>query len=160
MPKSWILVSSDHNNFTQFSSESLANFRRACACAFLNRGTLQALQDFSPSWRSVLPIVFLVTMVPAALKSLTRSSRVVGCGGGTGLLISNNWKYSTQSPLCNYNPFESYCDYCNSSYKTPDCGNLPSPWPNSSHLPRRAGGAAVLFHGGWHSTLSLWRFQH
>ncbi len=33
--------------------------------------------DFSPSRRSVLPIVFLVTMVPAALRSLTRSSRVV-----------------------------------------------------------------------------------
>uniref|UniRef100_A0A4W5K303 Calcium channel, voltage-dependent, beta 3b n=1 Tax=Hucho hucho TaxID=62062 RepID=A0A4W5K303_9TELE len=41
------------------------------------RGTLRALQDFSPSRRSVLPIVFLVTMVPAALRSLTRSSRVV-----------------------------------------------------------------------------------
>ncbi len=40
-------------------------------------GTLRALQDFSPSRRSVLPIVFLVTMVPAALRSLTRSSRVV-----------------------------------------------------------------------------------
>ncbi len=71
------LVSSDHNTFTQFSSESLANFRWACTCAFLSRGTLQALQDFSPSWRSVLPIVFLVTMVPAALRSLTRSSLVV-----------------------------------------------------------------------------------
>ncbi len=77
MPKSLILVSSDHNTFTQFSSESLANFRRACTCAFLSRGTLQALQDFSPPRRSVLPIVFLVTMVPAALRSLTRSSRVV-----------------------------------------------------------------------------------
>ncbi len=32
MPKSWILVSSDHNTFTQFSSESLANFS---TCAFL-----------------------------------------------------------------------------------------------------------------------------
>ncbi len=72
-----ILVSSDHNTFSQFSSESLANFRRASTCAFLSRGTLRALQDFSPSWRSVLPIVFLVTMVPAALRSLTRSSRVV-----------------------------------------------------------------------------------
>ncbi len=77
MPKSWILVSSDHNTFTQFSSESLSNFRRGCTCAFLSRGTLRALQDFSPSRRSVLPIVFLVTMVPAALRSLTRSSRVV-----------------------------------------------------------------------------------
>ncbi len=66
-----------HNTFTQFSSESLANFRRACACAFLSRGTLQVLQNFSPSRRSVLPIVFLVTMVPDALRSLTRSSCVV-----------------------------------------------------------------------------------
>ncbi len=81
MPKSSILVSSDHNTFTQFSSESfrclLANFRWACTCAFLRRGTLRRLQDFSPSRHSVLPIVFLVTMVPAALRSLTRSSRVV-----------------------------------------------------------------------------------
>ncbi len=60
-------------HFTQFSSESLANFRRACTCTFLGRGTLRALQDFSPSRRSVLPISFLVTMVPAALRSLTSS---------------------------------------------------------------------------------------
>ncbi len=77
MPKSSILVSSDHNTFTQFSSESLENFRRACTRAFLSRGTLQAQQDFSPSRHSVLPIVFLVTIFPAALRSLTRSSRVV-----------------------------------------------------------------------------------
>ncbi len=64
--------------FIQFSSESLANFRRACTCVFLSRGTLRALQDFSPSQQdfspsqhSVLPIVFLVTTVPAALRSLT-----------------------------------------------------------------------------------------
>ncbi len=44
---------------------------------FLEQGTLQALQDCSPSLSSVLTIVFLVTMVPAALRSLTRSSRVV-----------------------------------------------------------------------------------
>ncbi len=31
-----------------------------------------------------------------------------GHGGGTGLLISNNWKYSTHSPLCNHNSFESH----------------------------------------------------
>ncbi len=67
---------SDHNTFTQFSSESLANFRRACTCAFLSRGTLRVLQDFSPSRCSVLPIVFLVTMLPAALRSVTRSSSV------------------------------------------------------------------------------------
>ncbi len=54
-----------HNTFTQFSSESLPNFRRARTCAFLSRGTLLVLQDF------------LVTMVTVALRSLTRSSRVV-----------------------------------------------------------------------------------
>ncbi len=47
------------------------------------------------------------------------------------------------------------CDYCNSSYKTPDCGNLPSSWPNSSPLPRGAGRAAVLFQGGWHTNIHL-----
>ncbi len=77
MPKIWILVSSDHNTFTQFFSESLANFRWVCTCDFLSRGTLRALQNFSPSWRSVLTIVFLVTMLPAALRSLTRSSHVL-----------------------------------------------------------------------------------
>ncbi len=40
------------------------------------------------------------------------------------------------------------CDYCNSS-----CNRLPSPWPNSSPLPRGAG-QAVLFRGGWHSIYS------
>ncbi len=94
---------------------------------------------------------------PAALShnfSFSHTPRQVGRGGGTGLLISNNWKYSTHSPLGNHNSFESH------AIAVTDCGNLPSPWPNSSHLPRGAGQAAVLFHGGWHSTLSLWRFQH
>ncbi len=81
MPKSSILVSSDHSTFSQAFSESfrcsLANFRRVCTCDFLSRGTLRALQDFSPLQRSVLPMVCLVTMVPAALRSLTRSSRVL-----------------------------------------------------------------------------------
>ncbi len=63
-------------HLTQFSSESLTNFRRACTCAFLNRGTLQALQDFS-FYGIVLPVVFLVTMVPAALRSLIRSFSIV-----------------------------------------------------------------------------------
>ncbi len=43
---------------------------------------------------------------PAALSntlSFSHTPRQVGRGGGTGLLISNNWKYSTHSPLCNYN---------------------------------------------------------
>ncbi len=97
--------------------------------------------------------------IPAALShnfSFSHTPRQFGRGGGTGLLISNNWKYSTHSPLGNHNSFESHAI----TVTAPDCGNLPSSWPNSSHLPRGAGRPAVLFHGGWHSTLSLWRFQH
>ncbi len=59
--KSWIVVSSDHNTFTQFSSDSLANFRPFHMLS-LAGGTLRALQGFSPSRCSV---------------SLTISSRVV-----------------------------------------------------------------------------------
>ncbi len=48
---------------------------------------------------------------PAALCnnfSFSHTPRQVARGGGTGLLISNNWKYSTYSHLCNYNSFESH----------------------------------------------------
>ncbi len=72
----WIAIGS-LNTFIQFSPESLENFKRACICAFLCRVTSQALYDFSPTRHSVLPIVFLVTMVPAALRSLRSSLRVV-----------------------------------------------------------------------------------
>ncbi len=48
---------------------------------------------------------------PAALSnnySFSHTPRQVGRGGGTGLLISNNCKYSTHSPPRNYNSFESH----------------------------------------------------
>ncbi len=48
---------------------------------------------------------------PAALSnnfSFSHTPRQVGRGGDTGLFISNNWKYSTHSPLCNHNSFESH----------------------------------------------------
>ncbi len=81
IPKSYILVSSDHMTFSHASSGSswcsLANFRWAWTCAGLSRGTLLALQDFNP-WRcSVLLMVTIETVVPALFWSLTRSSRVV-----------------------------------------------------------------------------------
>ncbi len=47
---------------------------------------------------------------PAALSnnySFSHTPRQVGRDGGIGLLISNNWKYSTHSRLCNNNSFES-----------------------------------------------------
>ncbi len=40
--------------------------------------------------------------------SFSHTPHQVGRGRGTGLLISNSWKYSTHSPLCNYNSFESH----------------------------------------------------
>ena len=84
MPKSSILVSSDYSTFSQSSSESsrclFANFRWACTCTFLSRGTLWVLHDFSPLRCSVLLIVILVTLVPAALRSSTSSCCIVlGC---------------------------------------------------------------------------------
>uniref|UniRef100_A0A8C4TIY4 Zinc finger protein 618 n=1 Tax=Erpetoichthys calabaricus TaxID=27687 RepID=A0A8C4TIY4_ERPCA len=79
-PSSSILVSSDHITFSQSSSGSskysLANFRRACTCTGLSRGTRLALQDLSPWWRSVLLMVAFVTLVPALCRSFTRSPRV------------------------------------------------------------------------------------
>ena len=81
MPNSSILVSSDHITFSQASSGSsscsMANFRRACTCAFFSRGTLRAQQDFNPSRCSVLLMVLFVTVVPTAYRSLTSSSCVV-----------------------------------------------------------------------------------
>ncbi len=81
LPKSSILVSSDHLTFSQSSSGSskcsLANFRRAWTCTGLSRGTRLALQDLSPWWRSVLLMVAFVTLVPALCRSFTRSPRVV-----------------------------------------------------------------------------------
>ncbi|CAB1349969.1 unnamed protein product [Coregonus sp. 'balchen'] len=81
LPKSSILVSSDHMTFSQSSSGSskctLANFRRAWTCTGLSRGTCLALQDLSPWRRSVLLMVGFVTLVPALCRSFTRSPRVV-----------------------------------------------------------------------------------
>ena len=87
--KKTILVSSDHITFSQASSRSswcsLANFRRACTCAF-SRGTLRTQQDFNPSWCSVLLLVLLVTVVPTAFRSLTSSS---------GVVLSDPWPFSS-----------------------------------------------------------------
>ncbi len=77
LPKSYILVSSDHMTFSQSSSGSskcsLANFRRAWTCTGLSRGTRLALQDLSPWRRSVLLMVAFVTLVPALCRSFTNS---------------------------------------------------------------------------------------
>ncbi len=48
---------------------------------------------------------------PAALSnnfSFSHTPRQVRKDGGTGLLISNNWKYSTHTSLCNNYSFESH----------------------------------------------------
>ena len=66
--------------FSESSRCLFANFRWACTCAFLRRGTLRALTDFSPLRYNVLLMVILVTVVPAALRSSTSSCyAVLGC---------------------------------------------------------------------------------
>ncbi len=65
---------------------------------------------------------------PAALSnnlSFSHTPRQVGRGGGTGLLISNNWKYSTHSPLCNYNSFESHAITVMAPIKLQNSSPLP-----------------------------------
>ncbi len=98
LPKSYILVSSDHMTFSQSSSGSskcsLANFRWAWTCTGLSRGTRLALQDLSPWRRSVLLIVAFVTLVPALCRSFTRSPRVV-----LGFLLTVLVQFSSSLPV-------------------------------------------------------------
>ncbi len=65
--------------------------------------------------------------------------RQVRKGGGTDILISNNWKYSTYTLLCNN---RISCCYCNGSGKTPCCSHLSPSWAIGhlppSHSPRMA----------------------
>ncbi len=77
MPKSSILVSSDHNTFTELSSESLANFRRACTCAFL-RGGFACTAGFKISVLHGVAIVFLVTG-PSCLEII---DKILLCNSG------------------------------------------------------------------------------
>ena len=55
----------------------IGKLQTALYMCFLEQGTLRVLQYFKPLRRSVLPMVFLVTVVPAALRSFTSSPCVV-----------------------------------------------------------------------------------
>lgn len=81
LPKSYVLVSSDHMTFSHSSSGSskcsLANFRRVRTCTGLSRWTHLALQELSPWLHSVLLMVAFVTLVPALCRLFTRSPHVV-----------------------------------------------------------------------------------
>ena len=84
MPKCSILVSFYHSTLSQPSFESFRclfeNFILACTCAFLRRGALWALHDFSALQHCVLLMVIWVTVVPGALWSLKSSFLIVmGC---------------------------------------------------------------------------------
>lgn len=59
------------------------------SCAFWSTGTLQAQQDFNPLRCSVLPMVFLVTVVPTSFISLTTLPSKVALGwSATSLSLS------------------------------------------------------------------------
>ncbi len=76
-------------------------------------------------------------------------------GGGTGLLISKNYKYSTYNPLCNNYSLESHAI----TVTAPCYSHLSTFWA-IGHLPRRAGWLVVLNPRGWQSTCSLWWLQY
>ncbi len=80
LPKSSILVSSDHMTFSQSSSGSsncsLANFRRAWTY-WLKQGDTSGTAGFESWRRSVLLMLAFVTLVPALCRSFTRSPCVV-----------------------------------------------------------------------------------
>src|SRR4029434_5661123 len=77
-----------------------------CTCASLSRGTLRVLQYFKPLRRSVLPMVFLVTVVPAALRSFTSSPCVV-----LGLFCTFRYRYRTRGYLA-WSPRPRAMDSC------------------------------------------------
>jgi len=80
IPKSYILVSSDHMTSSHASSGSsrwsLAHFRRPGHVLAWAGGPC-AQQDFNPWLCSVLLMITVKTVVPALFRSLTRSSHVV-----------------------------------------------------------------------------------
>ncbi len=58
----------------------------------------------SASWSLLRPGFVQKSQQPLLLSIIiyhSHTPRQVGRGGGTSLLISNNWKYSTHFPLCN-----------------------------------------------------------
>ncbi len=77
LPKSYILVSSDHMTFSQSSSGSskcsLANFR----WAWLKQGDTSGTAGFESLAAQCVTDVAFVTLVPALCRSFTRSPRVV-----------------------------------------------------------------------------------
>ncbi len=65
---------------------------------------------------------------------------------GTGLLISNNWKYSTHSPLCNYNSFESADDFATFlTYKNRTISSQFSPPHTQDLQPTRSTAQTPIF---------------
>ncbi len=109
IPKSYILVSSDHMTFSHASSGSsrwsLANFRRAWTCAGLSRGNLHTLQDFNP-WRcSVLLMVTVEIVVPA----LQIIDQVLPCCSRLIPHLSQDHWYSTRRDLA-WSPSPSEID--------------------------------------------------
>ena len=96
MPNSSILVSSDHITFSGSSRCSLANFRRACTCAFFSRGTLRAQQDFNPSQCSVLLMVLYCDCDPNCLQVI---NKLLLCSTGLIPDLSHHHWYPTRGDL-------------------------------------------------------------
>ena len=71
--------------------------------AFASHSTLSIL-GLTETW--ILPEDSATPVALSSNFSFSHSPRQSGRGGGTGLLVSNNCKYSALSSLCNNNSFE------------------------------------------------------
>src|SRR4029434_458939 len=111
MPKSLILVSSDHITFSQSSLESfkcpLATCRRPCTCAFLSRGTLRVLQNFNHCG-VVCGQWILGDFGPSCLEII---HKLPLCSSGVILHLSDDHRYRTRGYLA-WSPRPRAIDSC------------------------------------------------
>ncbi len=92
---------------------------------------------------------------PAALSnnlSFSHTPRQVRKGGGTGLLISNNWKYLNYTSRCNNHSLESHAITVMAPVKLHVVVIYRPPGQLGTFLE----GPVVLIPRGWQSTCSLW----
>ncbi len=81
-----------------------------CQSAVNKADLIPAIASQTASWAWLRPGFVQKTPLPLLRSNnfFSHTLRQVRKGGGTGLLISNNWKYSTYTPLCDIFSLESH----------------------------------------------------
>ncbi len=110
------------------------------------------------SWAWMKPV--FVQKTPPQLLSLTTSlSFTPPVRKGTGLPISNNWKYSTQSSLCNSNYLECHAITVTLPVKLHIVVIYIIPGQLVTFI-EELDGLLSSFSGDWQSICSLWWLQY